>query len=341
MLVRFADGGPFQTYSWGEYRRSLGWQPCRWAAFNEKNDVVALMQATLRRYPLGIGLVWCEGGPVGDLSVCDQSLHKAIGQTTGLKRVYCRIRCDRDRHIEDSLRLTAQGWSIPWSPIFSNYSMALDLNQDDEHLLAACERNWRRNLLLASERKATVREWLNPDPEEVSAVYESMQNLKGIDEQHSREEIAHVIESLGSHLVIYRCDDENGELASVGGCLIIGGRANAWFAATNERGRKLNASYAVFWALIQHCRRIGVTYYDLAGIDPVKNHGVYRFKRGTGARPIEYLGEWDWASRPWLRWFGNWAIGQRSRLKQTNAALKNSNADSKPLGVISAGARAA
>ena len=41
-LLRFDDYSTFQTYAWGEYRRALGWEPCRWAAFNERGEIVAI-----------------------------------------------------------------------------------------------------------------------------------------------------------------------------------------------------------------------------------------------------------------------------------------------------------
>lgn len=321
-LMRFADCSPFQSYAWGEYRRALGWEPYRWQALNEQGDVIALMQGSLRRYPLGLGLVWSEGGPVGDLTACDETLHRAMKDATGLLGIYSRFRCDRARNIEDALRLSAQGWSLPWSPLTSNYSMALDLTLAEDRLLAACDQNWRRNLRRAKEANLTVREWLDPNVDEVLSVYVSMQDLKGLEEQHSREEVEQLLRNLNHQIVLYRCDDEQGELVSLLGCLIIGDRACALFWATAERGRKLHASYAIFWALLQHCRSIGVKSYDLAGIDPVRNHGVYRFKKATGAAPVEYLGEWDWASRPWLRWFGNWAISQRSRINRTEGVMK-------------------
>ena len=49
-LVRFTDYSPFQTYAWGEYRRGLDWEPCRWAAFNEEGEIIAMMQGALRRH---------------------------------------------------------------------------------------------------------------------------------------------------------------------------------------------------------------------------------------------------------------------------------------------------
>jgi len=133
------------------------------------------------------------------------------------------------------------------------------------------------------------------------------------------------LKKLKQQIVLYRCDDENGDLLSLLGCLVFGNRACALFWATNERGRELHASYAVFWALVQHCKRIGIVSYDLAGIDPVVNPGVYRFKRASGATPVEFLGEWDWASSSWLRWLGNWAIAKRNRIRQAESALNRSN----------------
>jgi len=332
-LEGFADCTPYQAFSWGEYRRALGWEPQRWIAFDENRKVVAMMQASLRRYPFGIGLIWCEGGPVGDITVCDQSLQKAMSERTGVKRFYCRFRCDRRRNIEDVLRLTAQGWNTSWSPLTSNYSMALDLEPEEDRLLANCERNWRRNLRRAEEGNLTIKQWMDAGVDEVLSVYTSMQETKGLDEQLSRREVEQLLKNLKQRLVLYRCDDEAGEVVSLLGCMVAGDQACAVFWATSEAGRKLHASYATFWAVVQHCRRIGIKSYDLAGIDPVRNHGVYRFKRATGAAPIEYLGEWDWATRPALRWFGNWAVARRARLNWA-AAKKTTEASSAPAQVV-------
>lgn len=341
MLVGFADCAPFQTYAWGEYRRALHWEQGRWVALNEKHETVAMMQASLRRYPVGIGLLWCEGGPVGDLSVCDDRLQTAIKSTTGLKRVYCRFRCDRTKDIEDSLRLTAQGWTLPWSPLTTCYSMQLDVAKEDDQLLAAFDRNWKRNLMRSQENNREATQWLDAGADEVFSVYDSMQNVKGLDEQLSREEIGEMLSNLRQNLVFYRCTNDRGEIASLLGCLVIGDRACCVLSATSEAGRGLNSSYAVFWAMFRHLRRIGVKWLDLAGIDPIRNHGVYRFKRATGAIPIEYLGEWDWASQPAMRWFGNWAIERRDLLKRASAALSTTRSVIKlPARTVAVGVRA-
>lgn len=321
-LTRFDDCSPFQSYAWGEYRRGLGWQPYRWAAVNEQNEIVAMLQGYLRRHRFGIGMLWSEGGPVGDLSVCDESLQSVIRETAGLKRLYCRFRCDRPREVRNVLQLKTLGWNIPWAPLNSGYTAVLNLNLDDEALLARAARNWRANVRRAEKNTITTQPWLNPTAEAIHSAFSSMETAKGLDEQHSREEIEQLLEKAGHQLIICRSNDERGELLSLGGALVFANQANLWLFATTERGRTSRASYSVFWVLVQHCQRVGVTSYDLGGIDPVNNAGVYRFKKDSGATLVEILGEWDWATHPWLRWFGNWAIHQRSRVRRAEKVLK-------------------
>jgi hypothetical protein len=286
-----------------------------------------MIQAYLRKYALGIGLVWAEGGPNGDLSAFGEKFQQCVRSETGLSRCYFRFRCDRRRKIEDVLQLSALGWSLPWSPMVSNYSMIVDLTQTEEQLTARCERNWRRNLKRSQETGLTITTWLNASADAVHSIYASMEAVKGLEEQHSRAEIAELIKQLGSQLILLRCDDNQGQLLSLMGCIVLGDNAVSVLSATSERGRELHSSYATFRTMLQHCRAFGVKTYDLAGIDPVRNPGVYRFKRASGAEPVELLGEWDWATHPWLRWLGNWAIARRGRMRSAEAMINVADID--------------
>jgi lipid II:glycine glycyltransferase (peptidoglycan interpeptide bridge formation enzyme) len=323
-LTRFDQFSPFQSYAWGEQRRALGWKPYRWMARNDANEIVAMMQGYVRRYPCGIGLVWSEGGPAGDLSLFDHSFTEAVKEATGLRLIYYRFRCDRPRNIEDALRLTALGWSMPWSPLTPNYTMTIDVSRTPEQLLASCERNWRRNLKRSTECNLSIKEWFDASAEEVVDMYRSMETVKGLEEQHSLAEVEQLLNHLRDKIILFRCDDEDGRLVSVMGCLVTGERACLVLSATGQRGREVHASYAIFWHLIQRCHQTGIREFDFAGIDPIRNPGVYRFKRAAGGVPVELLGEWDWATRPWLRWVGNWAIAKRSRIREAEDKLNRS-----------------
>jgi CelD/BcsL family acetyltransferase involved in cellulose biosynthesis len=321
-LTRFDDYSPFQTYAWGEYNRAVGWSPIHLVARDESGEICAMMLGLIRRFPLSIGLLWCEGGPAGDITTWNEDLQKAISRETGIKRLYCRIRCDRERNINDALALNHQGWMRSWVIMNSAWTMEIDLNQSEEELLKNCSGNWRRNLKSAEKENLKVSLWANPEPDEIYKVFAEMQNLKDLPELFSRDELENIFKHAGANLICFRGEDENGNIVAVRTCLHVGQKACEFMGATSQRGRDLRVSYLITWKLLQECRRRGIKFYDLCGIDPFDNPGGYRFKKQTGAKPLEALGEWDTASSEWMRWFGNWAIWRKNRINKIKTVVK-------------------
>src|SRR3989338_8572704 len=58
------DASPFQSYAWGEYKRSQGWEPERWLARDAEGRAVCGLQALTKALPLNCRLVWIPGGPL-------------------------------------------------------------------------------------------------------------------------------------------------------------------------------------------------------------------------------------------------------------------------------------
>ena len=101
-----------------------------------------------------------------------------------------------------------------------------------------------------------------------------------------------------------RLDDESIDV-------IVGSTAMDLLAVAGGEARKVYASHATLWALLDHCSRLGLRDYDLSGVDPVGNKGVFDFKHGTGASLVECLGEWEWASLPGLCQAVNWLVARK------------------------------
>lgn len=314
-LIRLSDCSPFQTFSWGQYNRALGWQPCYFAAFDEQGDINAMCLGLLRRYPFGVGLMWCVGGPVGDIQACNENLRKTVLESTGLKHLYFRFRCDRERNVTDVLFLNNSNWTRTSFMMTSGMSMELDLSQNEDNLLAGLSSSWRRNLKLAQKNNLVIKQCSNPDIDELCRVFAEMEMQKNLPQLFSHEKLDNLFKQVKENLIFYRCEDEEGELLCFRACLIIGNRATDYFAAATEKARKTRASYATLWELLLESKGRGVVHYDLGGIDPSANPGVYTFKKETGARETESLGEWDWATSEPLRLIGNWAIQRRQKAK--------------------------
>jgi len=55
-----------------------------------------------------------------------------------------------------------------------------------------------------------------------------------------------------------------------------------------------NGSRLLHWKAIEECKVRGLRYYDLCGIDPEKDPGGYRFKKGFRGQEIVYPGTFEW-----------------------------------------------
>lgn len=301
-LARFPDCNAYQSFEWGEYRVRASGAAChRWAAYDDAREIVALFQGTLVRRVLGRGVITGLGGPVGDLRAALPSLAESVRASLGLRGVYLWGSLARAYGAEDALALRCAGWQRALFATSSGLTLWLDLVPGEEEILKGASQKWRQTLRRALKQPLRVERWHDPDPAAVVAAYEEMAGLKGVGVDFTADEVAAVAASFGDRLLLFRCTDAGGALLSLRGCLVTHHHGLDFFAATTARGRDTYASYAVFWALLQACRARGVRRYDLNHIDPIRGPGVYQFKRGVGAVPVEYLGDWEWASTERLR----------------------------------------
>lgn len=322
-LNHFPDASPFQTYEFGQFNKEFGWLPAHFAAFDESGNPAAMMLGLLRRFPFGFGFMWCVGGPVGAAENWSESLPSAVRENFKLKRLYFRFRCDRERNIRDVLSLYHQNWTPSVYRMTSALTLKLDISRDSETLLSELSGKWRRNLRLAQKNDIIVRRSINPDIEELRAVFSELEKRKNLPPLFSSEKLEKLFKHHRGNLILFRGETSAGELLSFRGVLVNGKQGCDYFAATSEEGRKTRASYTVFWEILEHCRKLGVTVYDLGGIDPFANRGVYTFKKETGAVETELLGEWDWASSFWLRLAGNFLIWKKQNLKSLKPSFNS------------------
>ncbi|MDC7785277.1 GNAT family N-acetyltransferase [Rhodoplanes sp. TEM] len=314
-LASLEEYSPFQSFEWGRYHAHLGWEPLHFVCRGRGGAPRAMCLALLRRFPGGVGFVWCVGGPSGDLAALD-GLPRVIRASLGLRHLYVRFRCDR-RHDEAEARLVADA---DWAPVGvkmgSSVSMELDLSGGADALLAGMNGKWRRNLRLARKEDVVVGRNAAVDLDELRALFAEMEQAKGLPELASRDKLAALFGAARPALDTVSCRTADGALIAFRCALRVGDRACDYLAAANPEGRRRRAAYLLLWEMLGHCRDTGIARYDLGGIDPAANPGVYEFKRTTGAARVDFLGEWDWATSSVLRWAGNWMIGRRQAVRQ-------------------------
>jgi hypothetical protein len=295
-------------WGWGEYRSHFGWEPVRCVARDADGLPVALVQMLVRRFPGRVGMVWVPGGVIGDVSIWAGTLLDCVKQLTGLQYVFLRINDLRSYSAADVVHLHGNGWRRSPQPLTSGLSLLWKIDNSNEERRAALSKNWRHNLNRAEKAGLYVEKWVEPDLEEIVLLYKEMERLKTLPEQISESEVEKMLSAMAENILCYRCLDSDGQLIALRACALVGDRAWDLMAAAGEKARKVYASYITLWRLVEECHHRGVRFYDLAGIDPHGNKGVWYFKRGTGAVSHEYLGEWEIATSGFLRRGINFAL---------------------------------
>jgi lipid II:glycine glycyltransferase (peptidoglycan interpeptide bridge formation enzyme) len=283
----------YQSYSWGEAKRKLGWRVYRLVALGHDGEALGLFQVLVKRRSSLVAVCWIPGGIVGELSFTDGELRDNLLHITGVRWVYIRMNMTRLYSANNMDILESNGWRKPAVPLTTPLSLELNLTLRGDELLTKASKNWRHNLRRAARSYLRIERWLDPQPEEISNVYRQMEQYKRISLGNSYDEIAATLECLGPRIIIFRCFDEDGDLIALRGCAVMGNRAYDLYAAATAKARKVYATYTLLWEVLEECRKNGILSYDLSGIDPHRNRGVYNFKKGSGAHPIEYLGEWE------------------------------------------------
>ncbi len=308
-VLLFPDYNIYQTYAWGQHREDFGWQPLRLMARDEENRPVAMMQVMLRRYPGNVVLLWSPGGPVGNIEAWNENLHQELVRQAGSGKVFCRIASRRAYQTKDVLHLKAASWTKPAQPLNSGWTMLLEL-VDEEGFLNGLSEGWRRKLDRSQKLEDSISLWERPELEAMLQVYDAMEEYEGL-EVHSRERLQSLFRRCGENILVFRCLGNNDEVIGFRACARWGDKAWDLLGAATPEGRQACVSYGLTRAMLNHCIKLGIKHYDLSGIDPSGLKWVIDYKKGTGARPLEYLGEWEWSTSNWLKRGANWAIKKK------------------------------
>ena len=291
-LIQFEDSNPYQLSEWGEKRKATSSDEIIRIVFRENNQLKGMCQVFIKIMLGGrIGLARIEGGPVGGEFLEIESLPNWLKNNFNFSYFYLRIFKPFARRAEDVVSLCGEGWRACEHKFNSRFSLILDLNEE-----ANLSKNWRHNLKRGRNRCDLPEKLSDLAGDDFIKIFRDMAEYKNIDQVISSSEIKSIVKFLGDSLITYVLRNDQNKLIGIRSCVIAGNQAWDFLAASLPEARKNYGSYVLFSHLIDEAKRQGAVTYDLGGIDPYGNKGVYNFKRGTGARPIEYLGEWEWGS---------------------------------------------
>jgi len=277
MLDLFDDANIYQTWSYGAVR--WGTKNLSHLVLKRNGEVVAIAQLRIVR-PAGLkfGLAYLRWGPICQRkgSELEREVLSQMAQALYVEYVVKRGLLLKiiPNAFAGSLR------SEMFQSAFSNFSQ--------EELRRKLDPKWRNKLSGAEKNCLRVISGNSADEYRTfCGMYREMRNRKEFETTVDIQEFGRIQEELGEteRLRILIVERSGVPLAGMVASA-IGDSAIYLLGATSDEGLKAKGSYLLQWTLIQWLKENGVRWYDLGGIDPEGNPGVYQFKKGFSGADV-------------------------------------------------------
>ncbi len=310
-----------QTWEYAQAKVLTGSWKARRLVFIEGSRIVAAAQAIVRLVPkFDKGLVWINGGPLGEFSSANDALFLSVmeklkGYWVDQKRMYLRLALPWPAQEVDFSKLRSLGYESTdcsgWA------SIRLDLSLPLDQLRSQLQQKWR-NCLNKSERLG-IEEHIGFDPATMSAFAEKHQRMleeRKFDTTITPDLIATLQGMLPSDrkLLVF-LGKHNGQ--AVGGVLIARyGKICEYLAGVMDNaGRSVNVGHFLLWRAICEMKNRGYRWFDLGGADTERSPaGILHFKMGCGGTAYRFANELEACSGAVLSRLVRWQV-RRARSK--------------------------
>jgi hypothetical protein len=295
-VAAFNDANLYQV--WERDAPSKRFKSVSRIAVNRGGAVIALAEVRQLRLPIvPLGVAYTLWGPLfkkgeavvrEDFRQAVRALRNEYAVRRGMVlRINPRLCVEQDQQLLPVL--AEEGFSFV-EHARASHSLLTDLTPDLEQIRRDLDKKWRNCLSKAERSDLSLAFGSSLDLfDQFVRIYERMlqrkQFVPSADIGRHRRVQQALPESMKMQIVI--ASNEAGPCA---GAIYsaLGDTAVYLFGATDDIGMKTSASYLVQWAIVKKLKELGFAYYDLNGVDPIRNPGTYHFKRGlAGNKAIE------------------------------------------------------
>jgi hypothetical protein len=300
MLDLFEDANLYQTWSYGAVR--WGRKTLSHLVLKGNDEVLGMAQLRIiRPTRLNFGMAYLRWGPLCHRRGRGLDAEAAIGMARALHEEYvCKRRLllkilpnafvgsPRAALLQSAFSRFTQE---PRTSANTYRTFSLDLTPSLDQLRRNFDAKWR-NKLTQSEKKGLKVVAGNGIDEyrTFCRMYSQMFKRKAFETTVDVEEFGRIQENLpeAHRMRILIC--EHGGIP-VAGIVVstMGDSAIYLLGATSDEGLNSKGAYLLQWTMIQWLKENGFRWYDLGGVDPESNPGVYCFKRGLSGAAVSQL----------------------------------------------------
>jgi lipid II:glycine glycyltransferase (peptidoglycan interpeptide bridge formation enzyme) len=300
MLDQFEDANLYQTWAYGAVR--WGSKNLSHLVLKRNGDVVAMAQLRIvRPTNFKFGIAYLRWGPLchrrGELlepEIVREMTRALEEEYVGKRKLLLRILPNafvgspRAGVLQSALR----GFTQELSTHSNTYrTLLLDLAPPIEELRKNLDKKWR-NALTRSEKNG-LKVICGSGTEEYRTfcqMYDQMRKRKAFETSVDVDEFGRIQQDLPERqrMRVMICLHEGTPVAGIVSSA-MGDSANYLLGATSDQGLTYKGAYLLQWTQIQWLKENNFKWYDLGGIDPERNPGVYHFKSGLSGMDVRHL----------------------------------------------------
>jgi lipid II:glycine glycyltransferase (peptidoglycan interpeptide bridge formation enzyme) len=300
VLQKFDDASIYQTTAYTV--NHAGGNNSNKFILKKEGKICALAYVRISRLPyIGYGMAYIYWGPLWrlhgecvDKNILIQVLKALYMEYVVNQKLYLRITPNfREGEFKD-LESLINSAGFQFRKSAKKYlTILLDLSESLDEIRKKFRGNWRNHLKKAEKNNLSVMAGNNVD---MYSIYMNMSRemfaRKRFSEMPDLKKFKKIQEDLPDELKmqIFICSLSNTPVAAAVAAA-VGDTGYYLFAATSHEGMKSQGSYLIQWNMLKWLKDCGCHWYDLCGINPKKNPGVYHFKSGLGGNEIHYIGQ--------------------------------------------------
>lgn len=277
---------------------------CEHVAIGAADKILGLADVRIKRLPLvSAGIAYITGGPMvrQDGEADPQRLHTCL-QTLITEYVERRgltlriLAAPGEPQWKDAqTRVFEQLGFYPAEHWPGYRTMLVDTTRDEADIRKSLAQKWRNGLNRAEKNNLTVRSGTTHDLfQEFRTLFDQLIARKGFSVDLQPEFYqALQPDMLPEEQFIVSLADDAGHTVAGHVASILGDTAVYLLGATDQQGIQNKSSYLLQWHTIQMSCQRGCRWYDLGGIDPDANPGVYHFKQGLSGIDVSAAGPFE------------------------------------------------
>ena len=164
-----------------------------------------------------------------------------------------------------------------------------DQISNEINLANSLSQYWRRNVKRSKRHPFKI---INKSvfDKDIINLFDQLSEIKKIKNYYDEEVLTNIFNNFKDNIFM-SIALLNNKICSIRAIIYFNNECWDLLSATNLKGRKTYASYAVTFEIMKFCLKNKIKNYNLSGVDLTNNKSVYNFKKGMGAHLIEISNE--------------------------------------------------